>query len=181
MTIPRVDAVLEECERHLDSSQSHGTQVEAILTAYASAVIYSAFEARARAIVTARGVGQGEDPDLGSFCKYAATRLLRSIKIGELAGAAAWFHSECKDRFHDTLEPEAKAAWDSIVSNRHGVAHEDDAPTAQVISNLTFGELKRLYPLALTVLDALEAAIAPRRAPSADEVGTGLGARLDAG
>ena len=47
MNIPRVDDVLEMCEQHLSSTDSYGTQIEAVLTSYASSVIYSSFEARA--------------------------------------------------------------------------------------------------------------------------------------
>ncbi len=85
---------------------------------------------------------------------------MRSIRISELAGAAGFFHGACKDKFRAGLDNEASTAWDSIVNNRHGVAHEESSGEDPVISTLTFGELTALYPKALTVLDCLRAAIA---------------------
>jgi len=158
MRIEQVEAVFEECERHLDHTNSYNTEVEAILTSYVSSVIYSSFEKKARAIVAERGAGDGSDPHLANFTKVAATRLMRSIKIGEIAGIAGLFHQDCKDRFHGALSAEEKSAWDSIIINRTNFAHEGDDP-GLTVSNLTFKELKRLYPYALKVLEALEAAL----------------------
>ncbi len=169
MTLPRVDAALETCERHLVSTRSINTEVEAILTSYVSAVAYSAFESQARTIVANRAARETVDEHLANFARTAATRLMRSIRIGELAGAAAWFHGDCKDRFHSMLDPEAKAAWDNIINNRHNVAHEDEDAMGSAISNLTFSELKSMYPKALTVLDCLRLAIAYEEKPSRSE------------
>src|SRR6185369_11053905 len=156
MKIPRVDEAFEVCERHLVSTDSFGTEIDAILTAYVSAVIYSAFEAQARSIIANRGAGDGTDPYLANFSRLASLRLIRSIKIGDLAGMAANFDQSCKTLFHELLDDQAKAAWDSIVGNRHGLAHEDDGRKNAPITNLTFRELREIYPLALTILDRLE-------------------------
>lgn len=157
MNLTRVDAALEDCERHLETASVFGTEIEAILTVYVSAVIYAAFEAEVRRMVAARVASVAEeDRHLQNFAAYASVRLVRSIKIGDLAGVVAWFHEDCKAQFHDALDDEAHAAWNNIVSNRHGVAHEDDSP---VVSNMTFRELKEAYTKALTVLDCLSGAI----------------------
>ncbi len=159
MNLTRVDAALEDCERHLETTGTFGTEIEPILTVYVSAVIYAAFEAEVRRTLAARIASVVEqDQHVGNFATYASTRLVRSIKIGELAGAAAWLHEDCKLRFHDALDGEAHAAWDNIVTNRHGVAHEDDST---VVSNMTFRELKEAYPKALTVLECFRGSIAP--------------------
>ncbi len=126
MNIPRVDDAFEMCERHLTATESYGTQIEAVLTSYVSAVIYSAFEAQARSIIASRAAGNGSDGHLESFARTAAVRLIRSIKISELAGAAALFHPDCKRRFKEALADEVANAWDTIISNRHGLAHEAD-------------------------------------------------------
>lgn len=158
MNLMRVDAALEDCERHLETTKSHGTEIEAILTVYVSSVIYAAFEAQVRKTLAARVVAAvKEDAHVGNFATYASVRLIRSIKIGDLAGAAGWFHEDCKARFHAALDGESHAAWDNIVSNRHAAAHEDDSP---VVSNMTFRELREAYSKAMTVLDCLGASIA---------------------
>jgi hypothetical protein len=130
------------------------------LTAYVSAVAYSALESQARSIVADRAAREAGDEHLSNFSRTAAARLMRSIKISELAGVAAWFHKDCKDRFTATIDSEAKAAWESIINNRHGVAHENEDGMGSAISNLTFSEFKDMYPKALTVLDCLRSAIA---------------------
>lgn len=164
MRIERVEAAFEECERHLDRTSSYGSEVEAIITSYVSAVIYSAFEKRARAIVASRGAGDGNDGHLANFSSTAATRLMRSIKFSELAGAAGWFHGDCREKFCKSVSPEIQSAWDTIIINRTNFAHEGESSDS-VVSNLTFGELKQLYPEALKVLDRLEEAIS-RKASS---------------
>jgi hypothetical protein len=161
MRIERVEAAFEECERHLDRSNSYGTEVEAIITSYISGVIYSAFEKQARNIVAARGSGDGTDTHLSNFSNVAATRLMRSIRFGDIAGVTGWFHMDCRERFRRSVSSEAQNAWDTIIINRNNFAHEgEDAGSA--VSNLTFHELKRLYPLALQVLDGLESAISSK-------------------
>jgi hypothetical protein len=37
-------------------------------------------------------------------------------------------------KFHDLADDEAKAAWDNIVDNGHGFAHQSDATTTQIVS-----------------------------------------------
>jgi hypothetical protein len=161
MSLPRADATLEVCDKHLTDTTSHNTEVDAILTAYASAVIYAVFEAEAREIVAKRAAHPGTDKHQASFARTAAKRLMRSIKIGELAGAVALFDASCKQLFHDELDEESKLAWDTICGNRHGIAHEDGDETGSAISNFTFNELAAMYPKAVKVLDALSAAITP--------------------
>lgn len=169
MTITRVDAALEDCERHLETTSSYGTEIEGILTVYVSAVIYAAFEAEVRRTLAARVAVAADDAHVGNFASFASVRLVRSIKISELAGAAGWFHADCKARFHEKLDDEAHAAWDNIVNNRHGVAHEDDSP---VVSNMTWRELKEAYPKALSVLNCLSASISGHEAEVAVEEGS---------
>jgi hypothetical protein len=161
MSLPRAEAALEVCERHLTDTGSYNTEVDAILTSYASAVIYSVFEAEARNIVATRAAHPGTDKHLTSFSRTAAKRLMRSIKIGELAGTAAFFDHTCKERFHNALDDETKLAWDTICGNRHDLAHEEGDESGPAISNFTFTELIDMYPKALNVLDALRDALSP--------------------
>ena len=97
MSLPRAEDALEVCEKHLIATGSHNTQIDAILTAYASAVIYAVFEAEARSIVATRAAHPGTDKHVSSFSKIAAKRLMCSIKVGDLAGAAAFFDVSCKN------------------------------------------------------------------------------------
>jgi hypothetical protein len=160
MKLPRADAALETCEQHLSSTGSYNTEVDAILTSYASAVIYATFEAEARAIVAARACHPGDDKHIVSFTRTAVRRLMRSIKVGELAGIAALFDTSCKERFLVELDSEAQSAWDTICGNRHGLAHEEGDDAEPAVSNFAFTELITLYPKAVTVLECFKKAIA---------------------
>lgn len=159
MSLTRVDAAFETCEQHLRATNSFGTEVEAILTSYVTALTYAAFEVEVKRIIAQRGAGDGKDSGAKSFSTYAASRLLRSIKVSELAGAAGWFDPVYKRRFGELLPREAIDAWDTIIANRHGFAHDADGTVEAVVSNLTFRELQLLYPRALEVLATLESAI----------------------
>jgi ribosome maturation protein Sdo1 len=156
--IDRVNDALEQCRLHLDSTSPADPQIEAILTAYVSSVIYASFEAELRVIVATRAHSSLSDERETRFGNYAAGRLVRSIRISEISGLAGAFHPNCKELFKDTLNAEQQSAWDSIINNRHGLAHEGEAPTS-IISNLTFAELELLYPKAITVLDVFRTAI----------------------
>ena len=151
---------MEECDLHLTATNSFGSQVEAILTSYCCSVIYAEFEDQVRRIVAERGAGVGTDAHVTSFTKWAALRLVRSIKIGELAGIAAQFDSTCKARFNDAIDAQTQNAWDTILANRRDVAHVNTSTSA--ISNLTFDELKSLYPTALLVLEHLKDCLEPQ-------------------
>ena len=166
MNFNRSDDALRICRGHLASLAAADPLIEAILTAYASAAIYSEFEAAARAIVAERSVRPGSDKHLIAFGRVAANRLIRSIKISELSGIAGHFHSDCKEAFQDAVEAETAAAWDSILNNRHGVAHENDANAP--ISNLTLVELQDHFERAKGVLRAFEDCLSTSSGPFAD-------------
>jgi hypothetical protein len=155
MNLTRVEAALDDCERHLEATNSFGTEIEAILTAHVSAVIYGAFEAEVRRTLAVRVMAGLQDAHVRNFSRVASEKLVRSIKTSELAGVAGYFHRDCKTRFHDSLGGEAQAAWDNIVNNRHGIAHEH----SPAVSNMTWRELKEAHPKALAVIKCLEASI----------------------
>ncbi|GAA4300206.1 HEPN domain-containing protein [Klenkia terrae] len=154
----RVDDAFDTCRTHLNVSNGFNGPVDTILTSYVSAVIYASFEAKVREIVSSRSRTAGVDAHLHSFTRIAAKRLIRSIKISELAGTASFFDSSCKAKFGAGATDEEKAAWDAIVQNRHGVAH--DGENENSLGNLTFHELESLYPKALKVLEVFESAVA---------------------
>ena len=157
----RAEDAFETCKDHLTKTSAFNTEIDVILTSYVTATVYASFELEARRLVGERGSLGRADDHLAAFTRYAAERLMRSIKIGELAGAAGWFDASCKKAFHDQLSDEEKSAWDTICTNRHGLAHNDGDTSGATSGNLTFADLEALYPKALKVLDALEASLIP--------------------
>jgi hypothetical protein len=154
MDCPRADAAIEACDVHLLRSGAD-PEIEAILAQHIASVAYAEFEAKIRAIVTGRCDRHG-DPPLASFAGIASRRLIRSIKVTELAGALGWFGDAQKSSFQDAVanDQEAVAAWGNVVTGRHSLAHEQPSPPS-----LTLGDLKRDVDRAKRVLDAFADAL----------------------
>jgi len=162
MTFHRVEFVLELCREHLDKTGTRNTPIDSILAAYACAVIYAAFEQRIGHLILERATVETEDPETHSFARVTVKRLIRSITVSELAGLASHFSSGCKERFRKKCTANGNAAWDAIVSNRHGLAHEDeDEGEHAQLSTLTFADVERNFGDAVAVLAAFESALAP--------------------
>lgn len=156
MKFLRSEDALQACSEHLAKLADPDPQIEAILTAYVSSVIYAEFEDAVVRVVAKRAGSEAADKHAGSYATISAKRLVRSIKIGELAGLAGYFHASCKEKFQVDLDEPIKAAWDSICNNRHNVAHEQNSGT---ISNLTFSELQVQFEEAKKALDLFEQAL----------------------
>lgn len=154
MSYPRVDAALETCGRHV-AGAGPPPEVDVVLAQHVASVGYAEFEGRVRELIGAR-CSRDTDAAVASFVKVAAVRLVRSIKISELAGALGWFSPEAKGAFSEALDddPEAAAAWDNILTGRHTLAHEQGATPS-----LTFRDVKRDIERAKRVVDAFADAL----------------------
>lgn len=151
MEFPGVDAAIDLCEEHLNTTSSRGTEVEAFLTRYLITVIYASYEAKIKELVAERGYSR-DDEHLSRFMITAADRLCRSINISEVAGLLGLFGPDYKSGFQSRVHASMQIAYDNIINNRHGVAHEGNM-------NLTFDELRQSYVESCPVLDAIEDAL----------------------
>lgn len=154
--IRSVDAI-DVCRKHIQSMSKRDPQIEAVLSSYACAVIYAELEGQVRQLVANRVCHGRRDVRVQKWGYFSAKRLIRSIKIGELAGVAGHFDAYCKSHFNEALDDQCKAAWDQIVQNRHGVAHETDDPGP--VSTLTFAETEVAFKQVEKVLDAFAACL----------------------
>lgn len=152
MSLIRSVGALETCRRHIASMPKSNPEIEAVLASYACAIIYSELEGRVRELVADRVSHGQSDSRIRRWGAFSAKRLIRSIKISELAGVAGQFDDHCKSHFQEAIDEQCKAAWDQIVQNRHGVAHEGDQPN--VVSTLTFAETEVAFTQVQSVLDA---------------------------
>lgn len=154
MDCPRADAAIETCDGHMTRSGAD-PEVEVILAQHVASVAYAEFEAKIRRMVTDR-CSKHDDVPLASFVGVASTKLIRSIKVTELSGALAWFGEAHKSEFREAVahDEEAVAAWNNVVTGRHGLAHEQPStPT------LTLGDVKRDVERAKRILDAFAVAL----------------------
>ncbi len=151
----RVEAAIEVCTRHLEALERPDPEIDTVLAAYIASVAYAAFEKRVRDLMAQRCRHPTDEP-INRFTGEASQRLVRSIKITELAGFLAFFGEEEKKAFQRKLadEPQIAAAWGNLLTGRHGIAHElDAAPT------MTLADVKRDVAAAEQVLQAFEAAL----------------------
>ena len=149
MDCPRLEAAIETCDAHIQASGSD-PEIEAILAQHIASVAYAEFEALIKRMIHER-TSRHDDEPLSSFAAVAASRLIRSIKINELSGSLGWFGDDHKKDFSSALAdvPEAVAAWNNVLTGRHGLAHEQRTqPT------LTLIDVKRDTFRARAILDA---------------------------
>lgn len=97
----RVDAAIETCSRHLEGTGAD-PEVEAILAGHVAAIAYASYERRVRELIAERCLHPTDQP-INNFANVASQRLVRSIKISELAGFLGFFGDDHKRRFQATL------------------------------------------------------------------------------
>ena len=155
MRLARVDHAIAVCQGHLDNSRSRGTEIEAFLTRYLLILICSAFEEQIQYLVNLRADNSG-DRGLRSFVRTTIGQVFRSVKTSEIAGLLNRFGTEYKDRFRRDLNDNERAEtyYNSIVSNRHGIAHSAGSNTS-----VSFSDLILYYEEGHVVLDAVRIAL----------------------
>ena len=152
--MPRSQQAIDLCRKHADDARAYSSvamsaQIEAMLAKYVSSTIYAEAEATSVSLTAARAAHQTSDTRLKAFGKVAAKKLIRSIKIGDLAGILGHFDAACKARFQDELNDQLRTDWDSLIQARHSVAHDQGA----VVSHLTLLDIERFFPSVSEVLD----------------------------
>jgi len=151
----RLESAIEICTQHPTAVPLADPEINAVLAGHVAGVAYAVFERRVRELVAER-CRHPEDEPINRFVSAASKRLVRSIKISELAGTLGLFGETEKRAFQDRLskEPEISAAWDNLITGRHGVAHDiDSAPT------MTLLDIQRDLEGAERVLAVFEAAL----------------------
>ena len=80
-----VDAAIESCERHLSQTGAFSSEIENFLVEYLLVLLYAEYEKTAKLLLQKRAEQSG-DSELASFVKSASKKLVRSIKISDMAG-----------------------------------------------------------------------------------------------
>lgn len=153
MRLPRIDAAIQSCRDHLASTGAAGSEIEKFLTAYLVVITCAELEESIEQIIRVRAQKSG-DPVLVSLVSSAIGIVVRSIKTSELAGVLNRFTEAHKESFQKRMEaiPQAVNSYNSIVVQRHSVAH-----TAAFA--LTFADFVKYYEEGHVVLDAFQDAV----------------------
>lgn len=147
----RTNSVLEECRRHIDSTASTGTEVEAFLSQYLLVVLCAEMQEEMYRVVESRAKKCG-DEGMCSFALASSKKILRSVKTGELSGFVGGFGSARKGRFVDALDERTVFQYNSAVDNRHSVAHRSGA-------QVTLSDMAEIIAAAKRVLESALAAL----------------------
>ena len=125
MKLKLVDETIVLCESHLDSTKSRQSKIDLILASYLAVYIHSAFEQEIERLLKNRA-NHGGDQVLGEFMASCVGAVFRSTFTSEMAGVLGRFGDKFKAHFQSEMksQPQASTAWDSIVTHRHGTAHE---------------------------------------------------------
>jgi hypothetical protein len=162
----RIEQALSTCGAHIHELRSQAGQIdtatlvrnseiESYLVNYLLGAIYSEFEQYVRQSVYQR-CSSHSDAGLSSFARAAVDRTVRKIKISDLGGHLASFDKVCKELFsqavNDPSRSQEKAAYDSIIMNRHDFSHATGSP-------MTFEDLEQAYRMSLFILEEFERAL----------------------
>ena len=94
------------------------------------------------------------DEHLTSFVKAATSARFRNPKTSDISGLLGWFSSDLKDAFSQRIrDTPGQRAFDTIVTNRHSVAHKGGNV------QLTFGELCNSFEESKHVLEEVKAVL----------------------
>ena len=131
-----------------------GTPIESKLVGYILAVTYATFELIVKDSVDQRWHTAMDAQSL-KFLTSAVKGRVRSIKIGELSGILGQFDDSYKEEFKRKVHRDKGQTvhyYDSILSNRHALAHGGTC-------NATIGDIELWLPLAKNVITAFQSAL----------------------
>ena len=121
--MPLAQEVIDVCRQHLSRTNSFATEVEAFLVQYLLVVICGEYEQTIESFIEQRAERAGDD-HLTSFVKAATGARFRNPKTSDISGLLGWFSSDLKESFSERIrDTPAQRAFDTIVANRHAVAH----------------------------------------------------------
>ncbi len=165
-TLLRIEAALSTCGSHIDSLRKQAPSVDAAtlseyaelenyLVSFLVGAIYAEFEQYVRKLIVER-CDEIPDRKLRAFARMAAERMVKKIKISDLAGHLGYLDNSSREAFsravNDPSRAQEKTAYDSLIIDRHGFAHSTGI-------SMTFEEVRNAYYASLFVLDEFEKAL----------------------
>jgi len=148
----KTNAAVQDCERHLQSSGSYGTEIESYLTQYLLVVMCADVQQEIYRIAEERA-STARDLALSSFVAASTKKVLRSVGKREIATFVEMFGPDCKAKLNSGIDDADVTVYNNAVCFRHDVAHNQG-------SLITFAELKRAVAVAEKLLTATAQSIA---------------------
>lgn len=147
----RTRSFLDACHAHIDQAAAEGTEVEAFLAQYLLVTLCAEMQEEMYRVIETRARACGDD-ELCCFTLSAAKRILRSVRVSELAGFVGHFGPQRKQRFTEGLDERVMLQYDSAVESRHSVAHRGGV-------QVTLSEIREIVESAGSVLDSAQSAL----------------------
>jgi hypothetical protein len=122
MKFTRIEGAIKSCKKHLVDTNTAHTDIASHLAGYLVVFISAEFELRIKALIEARAA-RSKDAHIRNFVTRASRRIVRGPKIDQLVGILGYFDDKFPSTFHGTVGDQAKAAYDSIIINRHSFVH----------------------------------------------------------
>jgi hypothetical protein len=149
--MPLAQEVINVCRQHLTATNAFATEIEAFLVQYLLVVICGEYEQTIEALIEQRAEKAGDD-HLTAFVKAATGARFRNPRTSDISGLLGWFDSDLKNTFSQRIkDTPAQRAFDTIVTNRHAVAHQGGN------LQLTFNELCERFEESKSVLTEVQA------------------------
>lgn len=145
--LPRTLLAIEECEQHLANTGTIGTSVESYLTQHILVIMCAEMQQEIYGIVNQRA-SKNIDLQLTKFISVAQTRMLRSVKTGEIAGFLGHFEGAFKEIFGNSFSEKETSIYNNAVADRHDIAHKRGA-------NVSFEDLKKACSVAIKILETV--------------------------
>lgn len=163
MRLPHIDHAFELCATHRLSANAAGLdafqvkEVEHYLLRAMVMLIVSHYEQIVENLFVKRAEKCG-DVEIHNLISALADRKFRSPDLGKIKDMLKMLSPSCRGTFHtqiDVNQPQAKAAWESLITARHAIVHKENQGSV----TLTWSDLETAYEESQRVLQALANAL----------------------
>jgi len=151
VSLLRTNAAIEDCERHLESTESYGTEIESYLTQHILVLFCAEIQQEIYKMLNERASFSG-DEGIRQFVAASAPMILRSVQKDHLANLAALFGQDAKEQFNSMLDDKDVTSYNNAVRDRHDVAHKHGA-------QVSFEEVRKAVESAIRILESLRMVI----------------------
>jgi len=149
MRAKNIDEALEDIE-----NSSESDKIKDLLTQSLLILIYAQFEKEIKYLLLQRCESVSDRAVKSFVLEHIQKSALRSLKVTDLSGLLKQFDLSYKTVFNQRISEngQAKAAYESLLNNRHSVAHGGSI-------SATFDDVKMFYEKGHEVLDYFEEAL----------------------
>jgi hypothetical protein len=156
MEFKQIEQVIKTCEKHLQDTDSWGTEIETFLTRYILINMYATYDENIIRILgeTRRVTPDCRIPDcLASQFVHNRAPKQRHISLDDIRGCLSSFSPSLKEEF-DKKSRKSTAEYITFIETRNSIAHQENP-----VISVTFKDLTRVYKSTLRILTSLEEAL----------------------